>query len=901
MALPATAAWADSCPSVPNPPAPVSYEDQRKAVMAAWPSFSNQARIYPKVPHLDPSKVAAALQSGAYSRDAFTFVIAHRGDHTEPGYAENGLSGIWRAFQSGADGVELDIKTDCRGQTLLGHDFATGRELATADWSTFTSFPATDPDYTKEDGWPFRVNKATGNGKLNLNRGLNYAATVWNKPLNDQFANQTPFPEGQITLYQGIYASALFAPMMLWFDIKNAPDLKAAATDLAQARQDLRGPESLQLVGLKLLPSTIKEAGYNPSKYTGVPGMLYFAVIGLGDYETMLKDAPIPGSILSAVQKYCNPQNGCIGIELAHKYQGAPTQDLLDQLRQLKDAYKVQIAGFHTVPQYDWYTAIQDNKANHVLQANRTFPRTDGSCCFAIEDALNASSNSMELLDRRAAYNFNTLNFSTITTDDTINILRSLRGSGKRPDAIVSALGGDSSLPSGGGHFIDGLFALTSQIEGKTCFLTIQTEAKLHCSTAPASLAAKPRIWSVTERDGNQLQMTNLSTGSVIVGSPTGPGLAGVGRNVAENAANAVIVRVADRENQTKFRDSKGNWFAVMIDGSLATVTDYNQASNFTFHRVRQPLMERELAPNQPENRVGPAGSSFACDEGSTNCLSLHQTVVRERLYYGVDSHWITRDLPGGSNASFNCTSEWFGGDPAPGQVKACYRTAVYQANAAPEGYDIPLANDGQGLNGFKGSIAYGAVNPRDGLWYGMYFPATLAEGICTTPKGTADPLFGVLKTCRMRSNDPQPPTELPGFAWCGKDCTFTAPHVVALIYTGTGGIKRITYKTFTTGARCSAADFGVQAFGQSVKCLARPVQATYRTPPNFSWCADRGDNCIVTMGAATNPDRMIAAYAPDDPRDEVMYKQITGNFVCSPATFGATDGPPGACYYRLY
>lgn len=900
-ALPATSAWAD-CPTTPNPPPPPSYADQQKAVHTAWASFGQQARTYPAVPHLNPVSVAKAMQAGTYSRDTFSFVIAHRGDHMEPGYAENGLSGIWRAYLSGADGVELDVKTDCTGQTLLGHDFATGRELVTPGWSPFDSFPVTDPDYTKEDGWPFRVNKGSGNGTLNLNRGLHYAATVWNKPLNDQYANRTPFSEGQITLYQGLFAVALHAPMMVWFDVKNATDLKASARDLAQVRQDLRGPTVLNQVGLKLLPGTIKEAGYNPSQYTGVPGLLYFAVIGLGDYDAMLADAPLPGNLMSAVQKYCNPDNGCIGIELAHKYQGAPTQDLLNQLQAMQNAYKVQLAGFHTVPQYDWYAMMHENLGNRVLQTSRTFPRTDGSCCFAIDDALNSSGQSMELLDRRASYNFNTRTFSTITTDDTINILRDLRNNGKRPDAVVKMLGGDSTIPSGGAvAFRDGLYAITSLKGSAPCFLTI-AGGQLRCVVSDPFLGTKQRIWSVTARGGGVFQMTNLHTGQVVIGPQAGTGAISLGENATQNGTRASIQKISSSSGRIALRDSLYNWITVTSDGSLQTVTDGTRAANFTLHRVQQQLMEQELAPGQVENRFGPMGSVFACDEGATGCNVLHQTKVRERLYYGVNDNWVTRDLASNVNASFDCTSAWFGRDPAPGQVKACFRSPVHQNAATPDGYDKSLAMDGESLRGFKGSIAYGAINPKDGLWYGMYFPGSLAKDICTTPAGTADPLFGVRKTCWARSSDPQPPAELPGFAQCGGDCTFTSPHVVALLYTGTGGVRRITYKTFTSGARCSAADFGVQAFKQPVQCLARPVLSTARTVPNFSWCADQGDTCVVTMGATAYLDRMIAAYVPVDAGAPIVYKQITGNFTCSPTAFGIHDPEPfGTCHYRLY
>jgi hypothetical protein len=529
--------------------------------------------------------------------------------------------------------------------------------------------------------------------------------------------------------------------------------------------------------------------------------------------------------------------------------------------------------------------------------------RTDGSCCFALDDALNTSQRTAEILDRRPAYGFNIGTYSAITIDDTINILRMANASGKRPAKLVGALGGNSTIPSGGQAFWrDGLYAIVGEVGGKKCFVT-KNDTGLQCVTGKDFLAHKARIWSLTARDISRIQAVNTHTGGVIVSPGAGDNKMRLAENSAANQSVAALTIVpSPLSGQWQFRDSNRAAIVLQPDGALGTYP-LAAPSVFTLYPVQQPLMEAELASGQSENRYGPAGSTFACNDGDTECNRLHLTQVPERLFYGVGpAQWATIDRKAGVSGSFDCTVTQFGRDPAFGNVKACYRAPIYQGSSAPDGYIKALAQDSQPLPVTTDSIAYGAVNPKDGLWYGLILSAKLLDGRCMFPAGAADPLPNVVKTCWGRLSDDKP-AELAGFARCPDVCGFTAPHVVAIVYTGSGGAQRISYKTFTSGARCDARDFGLQAFGQSVTCYARPVLSTVRSLPGFSWCASDAGTCTVDRTGAVTQDRFVATYASPNTKTDIIYKQITGNFKCDPATFDNIDpdfGVKKSCFYKL-
>lgn len=80
-------------------------------------SWSPRDAIERAYPRSDFGASARALRDGT---DPRTLVIAHRGHHAE--HPENSLAAIRAAFELGADGVEIDVRTTADGHLVLMHD-----------------------------------------------------------------------------------------------------------------------------------------------------------------------------------------------------------------------------------------------------------------------------------------------------------------------------------------------------------------------------------------------------------------------------------------------------------------------------------------------------------------------------------------------------------------------------------------------------------------------------------------------------------------------------------------------------------------------------------------------------------------------------------------------------------
>jgi hypothetical protein len=80
-------------------------------------------------------------------------------------------------------------------------------------------------------------------------------------------------------------------------------------------------------------------------------------------------------------------------------------------------------------------------------------------------------------------------------------------------------------------------------------------------------------------------------------------------------------------------------------------------------------------------------------------------------------------------------------------------------------------------------------------------------------------------------------------------------------------------------------------------------VLSTVRSLPGFSWCASDAGTCTVDRTGAVTQDRFVATYASPNTKTDIIYKQITGNFKCDPATFDNIDpdfGVKKSCFYKL-
>lgn len=102
-------------------------------------------------------------------------------------------------------------------------------------------------------------------------------------------------------------------------------------------------------------------------------------------------------------------------------------------------------------------------------------------------------------------------------------------------------------------------------------------------------------------------------------------------------------------------------------------------------------------------------------------------------VFYGANGKWNARSLQG----PIACSSEVFGGDPAPGAGKACYL-----ASGLPEAC------------GSEGKLCRTPPRTRRVFVYGangVYFAKEVRGAVaCTSPTFGADPVPGVQKSCYL-------------------------------------------------------------------------------------------------------------------------------------------------------
>lgn len=909
------------------------------------------------MPQLDPALVSAAMSNGENIAPQFTFVIAHRGEHTEPGFSENGIGGIFRAYESGADGIELDVKRTLDNVPVLGHDFTVGRELA--DWVGKTSgfdvlkyFPSIDPVYNNGLRWPFRTDK-TADSVANLNRGLNPFSSIKDQPLMDQYdlpqrSQDGSLNQNQLTVYQSLYAVGQYAPMMPWLDVKNVTDLSLAVSDLSQARADLNNPSVLATVGLKITSGALQalSAPFNPSATYGVLGLKYFVVVGTNDLAALEAGGADPYQRLT--NEWCVKANGCIGVELSHKYSDAPTAALFQSLKMNLGNLGIQLAGFHTVPQYDWAAAIETSSSSeHSSQfANRWFPRTDGSCCFALEDAFNVKSGTShgdlnseaEITDWRASYEWNTDSFTTITTDDSSNILRMLDSNFKRASSEITRLGGNASYPSGGDTQLrDGLVMLQlhSGPSGGECYVNIlpdQPSFEKSCTTPDWQnvLPARGNLFWLTAQGPYEFTLTSVRTGQLLGyvhnGGPAAVELIDRANAYQSNTAwythpNSGVPPVKLVTFNLEALDATTYPHAAV---QVLTLTSAGPGRDVTIKRVGGPIFEdmffqpvggsRTVALG--EETVPPTGSTYLCAEGDLDCDPIYRkTSTRYYFGYGAsDTNLVYRDLlPSNGPQTVECTEQWFSASPPThSQKRLCYQSPLVEAplgtfyqHLVDEGQPIPSSV----TNNY--SIAYGAT--VNGKWEGVYLSAELLRevngGQCANFDGI-DPAPNTLKACYSYHPD-KFHSFGRGYAACKvgleDDCSFTAPHYGVLQYfdpaSSNPNPKSVTYKTFQTGFVCDWRQFGIAqppANYESV-CFARPVLSSDNAPVGYALCAHGGLNC-KTAGTV----KMPAAYINKAQGIEA-YKLIdmTSGLSCVLSSFvaGATDPDQSTanCFVRLY
>jgi hypothetical protein len=135
-----------------------------------------------------------------------------------------------------------------------------------------------------------------------------------------------------------------------------------------------------------------------------------------------------------------------------------------------------------------------------------------------------------------------------------------------------------------------------------------------------------------------------------------------------------------------------------------------------------------DTAELHSELRIGPYGHSIAY----TACANEYERcpVTGEKyLAYGANRSYLFRAADNPASNSIPCTSEYFGGDPAPGVVKKCY--VSYYEYAVAEGFG----------GWTKGDVAYGAN--------GIFNFKTVNDTYFRCDSETfGDPVPGVPKAC---------------------------------------------------------------------------------------------------------------------------------------------------------
>lgn len=137
--------------------------------------------------------------------------------------------------------------------------------------------------------------------------------------------------------------------------------------------------------------------------------------------------------------------------------------------------------------------------------------------------------------------------------------------------------------------------------------------------------------------------------------------------------------------------------------------------------------------PAAQANPVGPAGFSYAADEGENVDASSLQNVA-----YGANGDFVTKY---NRTSAIDCTNDAFGSDPAPRVKKACFVKAI----STPAGY-TEAANERQTVN------VQGTMNVAFGAQGQYIWKTQLTSNIaCTRDAFGGDPKPGVAKKCYTR------------------------------------------------------------------------------------------------------------------------------------------------------
>jgi hypothetical protein len=216
--------------------------------------------------------------------------------------------------------------------------------------------------------------------------------------------------------------------------------------------------------------------------------------------------------------------------------------------------------------------------------------------------------------------------------------------------------------------------------------------------------------------------------------------LQGVAQDNQKIARVTWVGRVGNGVADLVSAGASANWSAAnvpLLDGDNSiTVRAYDAENN----RATRKLLVVYRA--NPETKTGPEGTwSTVADEWQAFAVDGTQQVR-----YGNGTSWVTRSVTGVGE----CTSSAFGGDPAPGIVKAC---AVLTSASAPAPAPAPSPSEGtwsKVADEWQAFVVDGTKQVRYGVGSSWITRSITGAGTCTNTAFGADPAPGIVKSCEV-------------------------------------------------------------------------------------------------------------------------------------------------------
>jgi hypothetical protein len=256
-------------------------------------------------------------------------------------------------------------------------------------------------------------------------------------------------------------------------------------------------------------------------------------------------------------------------------------------------------------------------------------------------------------------------------------------------------------------------------------------------------------------------------------------------------------------------------------------------------------------APGLPKGcftLAAPPGSAGCAVEDGTCNLSLSTDVL-----YGAAGHYLRKYNVRGA---VRCTNTAFGGDPAFGVKKGCFRIV------GPAGF-MYCATEGNACSlGLPTVVAYGAA--------GSYSYRANVVGIAQCANAVfGDPTPNVHKACFTNFAP-------PGYAQCAEEggaCAMSTPADIAY-----GANGSYTYRYHVSGnIGCNNTVFGDPVPNVRKACF------NVAGPPGYKYCATEGQTCTTA----------VFNYVAYGAADTFFYKLVIGGAIdCTNTAFGLDPTP---------